>query len=169
MLGLNNAENKVVSRQLQQAWAELGIKIEVVLQDDQDIQASVDGRSYDVLLSAISLGLDPDAYAFWHSSQADPRSVGRLNFSDYKSDAADKSLENGRSRVDEALRSAKYKPFLQAWKTDNPALALYQPRFLYITRGDLFGYNPKSVNTSTDRLNNVHEWMIRQANVPMPR
>lgn len=169
VLGQNNADNKVISKQLQQAWMELGVKVEVVLQDDQDIQASIDGRNYDVLLTAISIGRDPDAYAFWHSSQADPRSVGRLNFSDYKSETADKSLENGRSRVDEALRSAKYKPFLQAWKNDNPALALYQPRFLYVTRGDLFGYEPKTVNSSTDRLNNVHEWMIRQANVPIPR
>lgn len=169
VLGQNSAENKVVSKELQQAWTALGIKIEVVLQDEQDIQASIDSRSYDILINAISIGHDPDVYAFWHSSQADPRSASRLNFSNYKSAAADNSLDNGRSRVDEALRSAKYKPFLQAWKTDNPALALYQPRFLYVTRGDLFGYEPKVVNTSKDRLNNVHEWMIRQANVPVPR
>lgn len=167
--GQNNADNKIISRQLQQAWAQLGVKVEVVLQDSQDLRATIDSRSYDVLLNAISLGLDPDVYAFWHSSQADPRSLGRLNFSNYKSDTADKSLDSGRSRVDPALRSAKYKPFLQAWRDDKPALALYQPRFLYITRGDLFGYAPESVNTSTDRLNNVHNWMIRQANLPVAR
>ena len=77
-----------------------------------------------MLLNAISLGLDPDVYAFWHSSHADPRSVGRLNFSNYFSQAADKSLDAGRYRLEPALRSAKYKPFLQALKDDNQALPL---------------------------------------------
>jgi peptide/nickel transport system substrate-binding protein len=167
MRAVNSADNKLIAKKLQQNWTELGIKVDVVLQNEEDNKATVESRSYDVLLSGISLGLDPDAYAFWHSSQADPRSPGRLNFSNYTSQTADKALDDGRTRVDPALRNAKYKPFLQAWKNDNPALALYQPRFLYVTRGTVFGYEPKSLNNSTDRLNNVHNWMIRQANVPI--
>lgn len=167
LVGQNNYENGILSKGLQQAWASVGVKTEVVLQDDEDLQASISNRAYDVLLNAISLGLDPDVYPFWHSSQADPLSPARLNFSNYSSSTADKSLDGGRSRVEESLRSAKYKPFLQAWQADNPALALYQPRFLYITRGNLFNYNPETVNTSTDRLNNVHNWMVRQSNEPI--
>ena len=167
LVGLNNFENSVVSKSLQQAWASLGVKVEVVLQNNEDLQPTIANRAYDVLLNAISLGLDPDVYPFWHSSQADPRSPGRLNLSNYSSVATDKALDAGRSRIEPSLRSAKYKPFLQAWKDDNPALAMYQPRFLYITRGDLFFYNPESINSSTDRLNNVHNWMIRQSNTPI--
>jgi peptide/nickel transport system substrate-binding protein len=167
LLGQNNYENGIISKNLQLAWLAVGVKVEVVLKDDQDLQESISARSYDVLLNAVSLGLDPDAYAFWHSSQADKRSLSRLNFSDYVSATADKSLDSGRTRVDQQLRSAKYKPFLQAWKDDSPALALFQPRFLYVTRGELFYYNPETVNSSVDRLNNVHNWMIRQANTPI--
>lgn len=167
MIGQNNYENGVVSKNLQQAWTKIGVKTEVVLQDDEDLQASIANRAYDVLLNSISLGLDPDVYPFWHSSQANPISPVRLNFSNYASQNADKALEGGRSRVDQTLRFAKYKPFLQAWKDDNPALAMYQPRFLYVTRGDLFGFTPPTINTSTDRLSNVHNWMIRQSNVPI--
>lgn len=164
LLGLNNYDNTVVAKSLQQSWASVGVKVNVVLQDDQDLQSSVSNRSYDVLLNAISMGTDPDSYAFWHSSQADKRSPNRLNFSDYTSETADKALDGGRTRVEVPLRTAKYKPFLQAWQTDNPALALYQPRFLYVTRGKLFFYNPTTLNSSTDRLNNVQNWMIRQSN-----
>lgn len=167
LVGQNNYENGIISKSLQQAWGAVGVKVEVVLQDEADLREVIAGRGYDVLLSAISLGADPDVYAFWHSSQADKRSPGRLNFSNYSSPNADKALDGGRSRTDPALRTAKYKPFLQAWKDDNPALALYQPRFLYVTRGELFNYNPETINTSTDRLNNVHNWMIRQANQPI--
>lgn len=164
LIGLNNHENTIVAKSLQQAWAVAGVKVEVVLQDEQELQSTISNRSYDVLLNAISLGVDPDVYPFWHSTQADKRSASRLNFSDYTSETADKSLDGGRSRVNPVLRSAKYKPFLAAWQADSPALALYQPRFLYITRGRVFFYEPKVLNNSTDRLNNVHNWMIRQSN-----
>lgn len=169
ILGLQNQENSSTARALQQAWASVGVKAEVNLQNERELRESITNRAYDVLLNAISLGADPDVYAFWHSSQADPRSQSRLNFSNYSSKSADSALDGGRTRVDSALRSAKYKPFLQAWKDDNPALAMYQPRFLYLTRGTLFNYEPKVLNSSTDRLNNVHEWMVRQSNVPIPK
>lgn len=167
LLGQNDHENSVIAKGLQQAWTAVGVKTDVILLDGQDFQAAIANRDYDVLLNAISIGADPDIYAFWHSSQADRRAVTRLNFSSYSSKIADQALEAGRSRVDSALRAAKYKPFSQAWQKDNPALALYQPRYLYVTRGQLFFYNPKQVNASTDRLNNVHNWMIRQAGTPI--
>lgn len=167
LLGKNDSDNKVISKSLQQAWMNVGVKVDVVLQDELDLEASVVSRDYNVLLNAISLGVDPDVYAFWHSSQADQRSLSRLNFSNYSSPAADKAIDGGRTRVDPALRTAKYKPFLQAWKDDSPALAMYQPRFLYVSRGEIFNYNPTVLNSSTDRLNNVHNWMIRQNNQPI--
>ena len=43
------------------------------------------------------LVLDPDVFAYWHSSQADIRAASRLNFSEYKSATADKALESGRT------------------------------------------------------------------------
>jgi peptide/nickel transport system substrate-binding protein len=166
LIGSNSYENNIISRQLQQAWADIGIDTEVILQEDQDLQISIKNRSYDVLLNSISLGVDPDVYAYWHSTQEDPRSAA-LNFSNYESDVADAALEAGRSRIDIALRSAKYKPFLEEWVEDSPALALYQPRFIYVTRSELYNYRPKELNRSADRLNNVHNWMVIKDKVPL--
>ncbi len=81
-------------------------------------------RSYDALLYGISIGVDPDVFVYWHTSQNDPRS-NRLNFSEYSSKAADEGLESGRTRTDAGLRTIKYRPFLQAWQRDLPALGLY--------------------------------------------
>lgn len=158
----NNADYVAVSQQIQKAWQAIGVGANVTLLNDSELQSIINSRSYDALLYGISVGVDPDVFAYWHSSQADPRAVSRLNLSDYKSTAGDKSLEAGRSRIDLDVRAAKYTPFLQNWKNDVPAIALYQPRFLYITRGVLFGYEPKSVNTAADRFNNVENWMVRQ-------
>ncbi|HSX24161.1 MAG TPA: peptide ABC transporter substrate-binding protein, partial [Candidatus Saccharimonadales bacterium] len=135
LVAQNNLEYVYLTQQLQKAWQAIGVDVQVTLPNDTDLQSTITGRGYDALLFGISVGVDPDVFAYWHSSQADPRASSRLNLSDYKSLTADKALEGGRTRLDAGLRIAKYAPFLQSWRTDAPALALYQPRFLYITRG----------------------------------
>src|SRR5690606_23572399 len=119
--------------------------------------------AYDVLLHGISIGADPDVYVYWHGSQTDVRSPVQLNYSQYAPDAAvNAALEAGRTRLDPPLRTVKYQPFLQAWKNDAPALGLYQPRFLYITRGSVDGLAETAVNSDAGRLSNVHNWQIRK-------
>jgi len=99
---------------------------------------------------------------YWHSSQNDARS-NRLNFSEFNNKVADTALEAGRTRIDTELRAVKYKPFLQAWHQNNPALGLYQPRYLYMTQGTVYGMKTHTLNSETDRFTNVHNWQIRQA------
>jgi peptide/nickel transport system substrate-binding protein len=161
----STSEYAYVTQTLQQDWRKVGVQTEVILQSDTDLQDTLGKRDYDALLYGISLGSDPDVFAYWHSSQSDIRSVSRLNFSDYRSGTADKALEAGRTRIDPTLRAVKYRPFLDAWRVDAPALMLYQPRYLYITRGTLYGLDAKVVNLSIDRYANVQNWMIREAKV----
>lgn len=149
---------------LQKQWRSVGADVQVVLQSEQDLQATISTHGYDALIDAISLGPDPDVYAYWHSTQADIRSATRLNFSEYKSPIADKALEAGRTRSDPAVRGVKYRPFLEAWRSDAPALALYQPRFLYVARAPFHNFAVRSVVVSTDRYANVERWMIRETN-----
>jgi peptide/nickel transport system substrate-binding protein len=151
-----------VTKALQKQWRAVGVSVEVILQQDSDLQSTIAFHNYDALLYGISLGVDPDVFAYWHSSQADIRASNRLNFSEYKSETADIALEAGRTRLDPQLRAIKYQPFLEAWRADAPAIALYQPSFLYLTRGPVYGFETKTLNLGVDRLNNVHEWMIRQ-------
>ncbi|MES2971165.1 MAG: peptide ABC transporter substrate-binding protein [Patescibacteria group bacterium] len=158
----NNADYVYLTKQIQKAWLSVGVETQVILQNDADLQDTINERDYDALLYGISIGVDPDVFAYWHSTQADPRASSRLNFSNYKSATADKALEAGRTRIDPSLRAAKYIPFLQSWRGDVPAIALYQPRFLYITSDRLFNFQPRAINTAADRFNNVHNWMILQ-------
>ncbi len=158
----STSDYKYVSQELQKAWQAIGVKVEVLLQNENDLQTAVANHEYDILLYGISVGADPDVFAYWHSSQADPKSSSRLNLSEYKSTAADKALESGRTRSDPTIRAIKYRPFLEAWRADAPAMALYQPRFVYVTHGPLFNFEPEALNGSIDRFNNVSNWMIRQ-------
>lgn len=161
----NSSDFTYLSQGLQSQWRAIGVDVEVVQPPDNELQTLISTHSYDILLYGISLGVDPDVFAYWHSSQADPRSQSRLNLSEYSSKSADIALEGGRTRIDPRLRVIKYKPFLAAWRQDAPALALYQPRFLYVVRGGLYNFAPSMVNGPNDRFNNVHNWMIRQAKV----
>lgn len=152
-----------VAKYLQKKWDELGVKVSVRYYNSIDLQTDViNTHDYDMLLYGISLGVDPDVYAYWDSSQASTSSQSHLNLSEYKSTVADQALESGRTRLDPATRIVKYKSFLNAWAQDAPALALYQPTYLYITRGPVYGYDKKAMVRPSDRFNNVENWMIRQ-------
>lgn len=165
LVAANTDENRRVTSEIQQQWKQLGVKLDVNLQEQGDFQTSVANHNYDSLLNGITIGVDPDVFVYWDSSQADIRSGSRSNLSEYKSAAADASLEAGRTRVIPAVRAVKYKPFLQAWQQDNPALALYQPRLLYLTNGPVDGLSNHAINTPTERFNNVQNWQIREAKV----
>jgi peptide/nickel transport system substrate-binding protein len=152
-----------VAQYLQDQWKKVGVKVEVHYYSNDDIQkAVVPSHDYDILLYGISIGVDPDVFAYWDSSQASLSSQGHLNLSEYKSKAADQALESGRTRTDPELRATKYRGFLTAWANDVPALALYQPNSIYVSRGPVFNFERKAANTSADRFYNVNEWMIRQ-------
>ena len=153
------SEYSVITQKLQEEWGQLGIKVDAILQPEEDIQAGAIARhEYDVLLYGISIGYDPDVYEYWHSSQA---KSGLLNLSEFSNSSADDALEGGRTRVDEALRTAKYKPFLEAWRSEVPAIALYQPRFLMIVQGTFDGFEMGQLSTASDRFWSVADWRIR--------
>ena len=161
----DTSESHYVVSRLVADWARIGVKVEPLEQQLSDFQTTLEFHTYDALLYGVSIGVDPDVFAYWDSSQADIRAASRLNFSEYKSDTADAALEAGRTRTDPNLRVIKYKPFLQAWQADAPALGLYQPRFLYITRGDVYGMGEATLNTASDRYNSVANWQIHTARV----
>jgi peptide/nickel transport system substrate-binding protein len=157
-----------VSQQLQKQWRALGAEVELIPQSGVDLQSTLAFHTYDALLYGISIGPEPDVFAYWHSSQADVRSPNRLNFSEYTSDVADASLEAGRTRSNDKLQDVKYEPFAKAWQADAPALALYQPRFLYVTQAKIPILNQHTMSSGTERFANVHDWMIRRNPVDNP-
>lgn len=144
--------------------ADLGVKVNIITKKPAEIQSTLLQHTYEVLLYGITLGVDPDVYAYWHSSQA---IAERFNLSLYKSDQADRSLEAGRTRPDVGLRAAKYRPFLEAWKKDSPALGMYQPPVFYVTQTKIFNFQPTRLNTTADRFYDVHNWQIQTNKLPI--
>jgi peptide/nickel transport system substrate-binding protein len=163
LVSQDTQEYTEVAQFLQRQWSQMGIKVEVHYYNGEDLQTlKISNHDYDVLLYGISVGVDPDVFAYWDSTQASLSSQGHLNLSEYKSKAADQALEQARTRSDPSQRVIKYKAFLTEWTKDAPAMALYQPNVIYITRGQVFNFQHKTENSSVDRFYNVNEWMVRQ-------
>ncbi len=162
LYALDTPEFHKVANELEQQWALAGVKVQVYFEDPSDFQNTLSSHDYDAVLDTISLGVDPDEYVYWDSSQADIRSATRLNLSEYNSAQADAALEAGRTRSGPELRTIKYQGFLSAWQADYPALALYQPHFLYVTSRPLYNLSHiTAINSALGRYNNVLNWEIR--------
>lgn len=164
----DTAEYRAVADTLKSQWAEIGVRVVIDVLDAGSFRDSLANHTYDAILYGIGIGSDPDVYVYWHSTQADVRSVERLNLSEYKSTVSDDALDAGRTRNESAIRIIKYQGFLKQWQADAPALALYQPRYLYITHQKVYNLNEHTINAPADRLYSVNNWMIRTARVTNP-
>ncbi len=147
-----------LARLLQAQWQAIGVRVEIKLESREVLQQNyIRPRNYDILLFGITIGSDPDVYAFWHSSQVDDPG---LNLSRYRSSEADAGLEGGRTRVDPQIRAAKYHTFLSAWRQDAPAVALIRPYYFYAARG-VSGFDIERLAEATARFHNVHNWAVK--------
>lgn len=160
---VNSAQYSALASELQKQWRAAGVSIKPqLLTSEQLQQTALSAHSYDILLYGISIGHDPDVYAYWHSSQA---RTGGLNFSEWKSGRADASLDVARTRLEPVLREARYKTFQDEWLKNNPAVALYQPRLTYSYHQNATGFKPFPSNNASDRLTNVEEWTVSTKDV----
>lgn len=163
LVTVNNPQYTALAKELQKQWASVGVSVKPqLLSAEQLQQTALSAHSYDILLYGISLGYDPDVYAYWHSSQARPSG---LNFSEWKSDRADVSLDVARTRLEAVLREARYKTFQDEWLKSSPAVALYQPRVNYAYHQNARGFVPFNANSASDRLTNVEDWTVNTVRV----
>lgn len=148
-------------------WRQLGVTITTSIVDPDDPSQNVASevlqpRRYDVLLYQLVIGGDPDVYAYWHSSQAG----NGLNFSNYKNAVSDEALASARSRVEPALRNAKYLTFTRQWLSDAPAIGLYQAAAQYVHTGSVHTIPADTTLISAaDRYNSVRYWAVGDTSV----
>lgn len=164
VVSVDTANYKKIVKNLTDQWRKLGIKTQTQLIDPEQIQQIIlQPRAYDVLVYELSMGGDPDSYAFWHSSQI---SSSGLNFANYTSPSADDALITARGRSSMALRDPKYATFARRWVEDVPALALYRSSLRYtVTDGTNALQQTDSLVSPTDRFYNVSDWSAEQSQV----
>ena len=146
----------------------MNVEVDIKVVDPNDVaqnilQTVLQPRSFDVLIYELSLGGDPDVYAYWHSSQA---TNNGLNFANYNNAVADDALASGRSKLSTKHRADRYAKFVAIWQADTPAIALYQPKFDYIHTRTVraLDKNTEVVNL-VDRYVDVQYWATEKQSV----
>lgn len=158
LIAQNSDEYPLVAEEIQRQWLELGIVVKLELINPDKLQPDyIAPHAYSLLLIGIDLGVDPDVFVYWHSSEA---RIGGFNLSEYKNSFVDAALEAGRTRTDTKLRSAKYESFMRQWRADAPATALYRPTFFYAQLAVVDGMDGAYLADPVDRLGNVNNWTI---------
>ncbi len=159
----NIPELKKTANLLKEAWEKMGAKVDVNIFESGDLNQSViRPRKYDTLLFGEIIGRDLDYFAFWHSSQ---RNDPGLNIANYTNIKIDKILEEARLIVPRQERIARYQAFSAELMKETPAVFLYSPEFIYLTKPSIKGVELKNITIPSDRFANVHKWYVETEKV----
>ncbi len=155
----------MIASEIAANWKAIGVNVKTELVNPNDLQQNiVSPRAYDVLISELTLGHDPDVYAYWDSSQVGPGDL-KFNLSNYKSDIVDDALRSARSRLEPQLRAAKYTVFYKQWTDDAPAIALFQPELHYASSPAATTLQGRAIVDPVDRFSQVRDWSANKATV----
>ena len=108
---------------VQESWRKIGIKCNTQLFEwAVFLKDFVNALKYDALVLGWSMGIDPDLYQIWHSSQAGPR---QLNFVGYKNAKADRLITRIRREYDRTKQISMARELHRMIAHDQPYTFLY--------------------------------------------
>lgn len=117
-----NKEREKSAVIIQRRLKEIGIDVKIRAHEWATfISTYINTGDFDVVILGWGLGLDPDQYNIWHSSQQAP---GLFNFIGYNNPKVDKLLEQGRTELDPDKRMKIYHAFAEALLEDSPIVYL---------------------------------------------
>ncbi len=148
---------------LQEQWSKIGAKVNIKILNIGEIQQEyIRPREYQALLFGEVLGLDPDPFSFWHSSQKkDPG----LNLALYDNSKVDVLLRDARQIIEPELRLKKYREFQQLVIDDAPVVFLYSWYQIYYTSKKIKGFENENIVLPSKRFNDVEKWYINTQRV----
>src|SRR3989344_319891 len=158
---LNEYPLKETAEALKQQWEDKGISVELKIQTSLDLERdTIKPRNYEALLFGEILGLIPDPFPFWHSSQK--RDPG-LNLTGYENKEVDKLLEQARKEVDAEKRKESLEKLQTSLLKDIPAIFLYDTNYLYVTSPSIKGIKGALIADPSQRFSSVTKWYINTA------
>lgn len=156
----NVPELVAIAEKIIENWKKIGVDASVKIFDVSDLnQTVIRPRNFEALLFGMVINNYSDLYAFWHSSQRlDPG----LNITNYANITTDKLLADLREETDDEKIKKAVLEFNENIKKDHPAIFLYSPDFIYVTKSELMGVDINQIRNSEDRFINVHQWFINK-------
>lgn len=128
LVNQGNKEREKAAVILQWQYRKIGVKVNVRVMEWSSLlrilNAKNSEKDFDAIIIGWSLGIDPDSYSIWHSSQYP---LG-LNFISYSNKNVDRLLEEGRTTVDRAERKKIYGSIQKIIAEEQPYIFLWYPR-----------------------------------------
>ena len=128
LVNQGNKEREKAAIILQQQYQKVGVKVNIRVLEWSALLKIVNAprhpKDFEAVIIGWSLGLDPDAYSIWHSSEY-PKG---FNFINYKNPEVDRLLEEGRTTID---INGRKKIYARLWKViaeDQPYIFLWYPK-----------------------------------------
>lgn len=125
-----NKDREKVAQLLQQFLKNVGIKMDIRLLEWSSFIKIVNdpsqNKKFDAVILGWSLGLDPDSYNIWHSSQF-PKG---FNFIAYNNKQVDQLLVQGRLQNNKQVRKEIYQKIYRIIGAEIPYIFLYYPETL---------------------------------------
>ncbi|MBI2454357.1 MAG: peptide ABC transporter substrate-binding protein [Parcubacteria group bacterium] len=147
-----------VAASVQKNWEDIGVKVNLDIVPVNAVQTqTIRPRQYEALLFGEVLGLNPDPFSFWHSTQ---RKDPGLNLALYNNKKADGLLESARQESNLPTRIKEYGQFQEILMKEIPAVFLYSPNYTYAVSKKVKGVAVTAINTPSQRFENINKWHI---------
>lgn len=144
-------------------WEKIGVKLDLIKLNPSDISKDViKNRNYQMLMFGNILKNNPDIFSFWHSSE---KFYPGSNLSLFQNKKADESIEKIRKETDRDKRISEAGNLQEIIKSEEPAIFLFSPYYLYASIKDLGGLGENSLVTPSDRFKNINEWYLETSRV----
>jgi len=110
-------------------------------------------KDFEAIILGWGLGLDPDQYLIWHSSQTGSEELNHISYRNPKVDAL---LEAGRRTFNQEKRKAIYGELQDVLAEDQPVIFLYVPDALPVVSARVRGIEPAPAGISY----NFAKWYV---------
>lgn len=158
MVAAASYPNQQIAEAIARQLLEVGVAVDVKpVPASKLLQEYLLTHKYQMALTSIDVGPDPDQYALWHSG-LDP---GSLNFAYSRGwGLIDKDLEDGRAAVDPPSRLAAYIDFQMLMADLAPAIFIYAGRYEYAVSQRVHGVHMNKAIEPSDRFQYVTDWYV---------
>jgi peptide/nickel transport system substrate-binding protein len=137
-----NDERKKIAEIVQATLRELGVGVEIrVLEWAAFLKEHIKKRNFDAIVMGWGIGIDPDQYVVWHSSQSAP---DLMNHVSYANPEADEMLERGRASCVQSERMRYYHRLQEILAEDQPLVFLYFRDALNAVSTRVYGIEPSA-------------------------
>lgn len=125
----SDSSKVAVAENIKQQLENQGIRINIVKASDEEYNARMASKSYDLILCGITLSPSPNLNTFF----------GEGNLSNYSKEEVSDIMDEVKNTTDEKILKEKYQRLSEIYKTDVPYVSLYNNKYFIAYNSGLVG------------------------------